>query len=254
MPAPAQATDSSKKPRAASPAKARSPRQSPPPKRAGKTPASKGANPLSKLLANERAAAEDDLKIARRNLFLAVGALVSIITALALAFTTTSIHGYVSVDDQARLIEIPNISSHEGISDAEVFSFASDAMRRCLTFTYLTQSYIQHQCIGQYFTRGEHEEFSRLVRLKFLGPAKEQRFDLAARPQHAPARLNVEPTMKNGRAAWKLLVPVSLTIHLRDGMPSVQDWEMVVWVVRDYPTVRPPKGLAIHSVAMRSAS
>lgn len=194
--------------------------------------------------------AERSRSLAKRNLQLTVAALLSAVSCLLIALTTSSIHGYVNSNRDGTFIELPSVAKHDGILESDVYSFASDAMRKCLTFTYLSKSYVINECLGDYLTPNAQRTFAVLVNEKFASLSKDHLFDIETKPQHAATRVDTKETFVDGRAAWKIVAPFELTLHFHDDNDRTKIWQFVMWVVREYPTIN-PRGFAISSVAMK---
>ena len=190
------------------------------------------------------------LRVQRANFFLSVGALASISITLIMAFSTSSITGFITIDEDNAIMAVPNVSSHDGVQLEDLFSFASDAIRKCLTFNYLTRQYVVRECLANYFSPSGLEAFSDQVINKLLDPAKSNGFDLSTHPSAAPIHVAGEISHIQGRAAWKVSAPFDLRIRFSSGDEMTKTWQMVIWVIREYPSVK-PDGFAIHSVAMR---
>lgn len=201
------------------------------------------------VIESSKAAIESDINIRRFNVRMLMAALVMALATNMLSCTEASIRGFISVDADTRILEIADLSSHEGVLPEDIIRFSSDAMRRCTTFTYLSKMYAINDCLKEYFSRYGFEKYSEELTAELIEPAKKNGFDLETVPVHVPAIVSNTERI-HGRAAWQVRGVFNLKLLL-EGKDSVnKNKDVVIWVVREYKS-KMPHGLAIHSVAMR---
>ena len=188
-------------------------------------------------------------KVVDRNLMLVLASLLSVTAAFLLAISTSWFNGYITTSSTGNIINPQRLSTHEGVETNDVFRFATRSLQDCLTFTHLTPPWKIHGCLDVHFTSRGRAEFGKLIQEELLGPRESQHFDLQTLPIHSPASIASDKTQLAGRAAWKLIIPFQLKFLMHESNNIKQDWNFIVWVVREQPTLR-PGGLAIHSVAM----
>lgn len=206
---------------------------------------------VAQVMENARNDLESDISIRKFNIKLLIGSVVMALMTNILAFTESSIKGFISVDQDNRVTEISNMSVHDDVHEEDVIAFASDAVRRCMTFTYLSKSFVINDCLKAYFSRYGFDQFSEELTSALLIPAKDNFFDLKTTPAHSPTIVS-NTEFVNGRAAWKLRGPFNMELLFNGRENVTKSKDIVIWVVKEYKS-KMPSGLSIHSVAMRDA-
>lgn len=204
------------------------------------------------ILATERERVRRENAVSKRNVTLSLIALASVIGTLILSLTITPLHGYFNLDEETRVIDVSGLDNHDAHTETEVFNFVTKAVTECMTFTYQTMSNEILRCTGKYLSSAGRSDFDKLLIEKFIDVSQKYFFDVKTQIIHAPALISSEQKQIYGRAAWKVTVPASITLQFdkttrRDNV--VKEWQIVVWVVREYKSVK-RSGLALHSISM----
>lgn len=226
--------------------------QRPPQKKPTSSRSPKPKVPALTIIQADAEFAKGSLRVAKHNLMLAIVASISVTASLVFAFTAPSIDGYLSVDESLRIIEMPDVRKHDGVTNNDLYNFTATVFRECLSFTYLTKDYEVHRCLDDYFTGRGRADFSNALKSQLLPARKELHYDLKTQVTAVPLNLSVEPESVNGRAAWRVILPVTMRIIYHDREPQDRRFLITALVVRAYPDTH-PYGLAVQGAVWESA-